>query len=148
MEDLSQNVSNFNTMTEQPTSAVPTKSAGQQPNQFSAVPGTSAGQRPNQFLAIPGTPAGQQSNQFSAVPGTSTGRQPNQFSAIPGTPAGRQPNQFSAVPSTLPGRKWNTPAICILNRILKARVKKIRRIGFDYRRICVEYIRAHRDLKH
>ncbi len=102
MQDISQNVSNVHKMTEQPTSAVPSTSAGHQPNGFSAVPSTSAGQ---------------------------------------------QPNGLSALASISTGRQRDTSAICSLNRILKARVKKIRSTGFDYSRICVEYIRAYRDLK-
>ncbi len=53
----------------------------------------------------------------------------------------------SAVPNTSTDRQWNTSAICSLNRILKARVKKIRRTTFNYSRVCVDYIRAYRDLK-
>ncbi len=68
-------------------------------------------------------------------------------SAVPSTSTSQQPNGLSALASTSTGRQRNTSTICSLNRILKARVKKIR-IGFDYSRICVQYIRAHRDLSH
>ncbi len=139
MED----VSNVHTVTEQSTSAVPSTSTGRQSNGFSTVPSRLAGQ-PNGFSAVASTSAGKP-NEFSAVPSRLAG-QTNELSAVPSTSAG-QPNGFSAVPSISTGRQWNISAIYSLNRILKARVKKIRRTGFDYSRICVDYIRAYRDLK-
>ncbi len=45
MEDLSQNLSNVHTVTQQPTLAVPSAPTGQQPNGLSALPSISTGRQ-------------------------------------------------------------------------------------------------------
>ncbi len=47
MQDLSRNVPNVHTVTQQLTSAVPSTSSVQQPNGFSALASTSSGQKRN-----------------------------------------------------------------------------------------------------